>query len=101
MWHLAGAGSWLLNSLRRFFAEVQEVEDGLEVRWPEEGFMAVWFFYEVLAHELGHHYTERYRRKNNRTGGVQHEEIVADLHARRIFEERLKEMRERGSSTPP
>ncbi len=93
VWHLPRAGSWLLNSLHRFYADVREVEDGLEVRWPEEGFIAVWFFYAVLAHELGHHYAEQYRRKNRQPVGVVHEEIVAGLHARRIFSEQLEKRR--------
>ena len=57
--------------------------------------MSLWFFLEVLAHELGHHHVEHYRAKNSRVGGWNHEEFIADLHALRIRRAEFRRFRQR------
>lgn len=61
--------------------------------------MSVWFYCEVFAHELGHHFRNQYRYKRKRAEIIK-EELVADLHARRFKESLFKEYMKRkaGSS---
>ena len=41
------------------------------VYWPSKAGLAVWFFKEVVTHELGHHFAEQYKNKARQNPGTQ------------------------------
>jgi len=88
-WRLPSLSGWLERSLNEFFAETTTTGKEILVRWPNKNLLSLWFYCEVFAHELGHHFRNQYRHKRKR-GDLIREELVADLHARR-FKERLYE----------
>jgi hypothetical protein len=75
-----------LAKLRRMFAEITVSKTSVHVRWPDRAVLALWFFVEVLAHELGHHYRYQYRIRRGSARARQHEEFVARLHSERFFD---------------
>lgn len=71
-------------SFERFGAVIKAEGKRVRLSWPIAGSLARWFYSEVFAHELGHHFIQRYQGKNGRIDSRGHEERVADLHARRL-----------------
>jgi hypothetical protein len=55
--------------------------------------LGVWYFVDVFAHELGHHYRNQYRARRNSTRGRKHEEFVADLHSARFYDAVVKRLK--------
>jgi hypothetical protein len=91
----------LLKSMYRFFAEIEECDAGLTITWPAPEVLSMWFFIEVLAHELGHHYRNQYRIRRGSNRHRRHEEFVADLHSARFndaLRRRSRAQRRRPSS---
>lgn len=83
----------LLAKMYRFFAVMSLTDEGLTIRWPEREVLALWYFVEVLAHELGHHYRTQYRIRRGSRKHKLHEEFVASLHSERFFAEIRKRYR--------
>ena len=83
VWELDLMGSMLTASVTKFHAIIKKKPGKVSVEWPKEEFMSLWFYGYVFAHELGHHYRNKYRYKRKR-GGFIEEELVADLHAKRL-----------------
>jgi hypothetical protein len=86
------------RSLRRFYADIQSGPEGFTVSWREPAVMSLWFYSYVVTHELGHHFVEQYKSKNSRIGSIKMEELVADLHAKRLTDELLASFRKRRSA---
>jgi hypothetical protein len=86
-------GSRVASRMRSFFASLTTTPEGLEVAWPSRACVALWFYAEVLGHELGHHYRHqyRYRRRGARRG---EEEIIAMIHSNRFYRRLLRRIRE-------
>ncbi|HVF10993.1 MAG TPA: hypothetical protein VNA16_09340 [Abditibacteriaceae bacterium] len=89
-WRFPGynAGN-VYSSFRRFCAEITEDDDSVIVRWPDPKKLSYWFYSDVFAHELGHHFRWQYRHKNGRFGRLRDEELVAELHAERLTKARF------------
>lgn len=71
--------------LRRYRARVRRHRDGVDVAWRSPIDRALWFWIEVLAHELGHHVRNQYRARHPRVARTRDEESVADLYSRRSW----------------
>ncbi len=65
------------------------------VYWPSEAGLAVWFFQEVVTHELGHHFAEQYKKKRGRIQGVKFQEMNAELRSFRVAHEVFTRIRRR------
>lgn len=83
-WKLKSIGSSIFCSLTKFYAEISEEKDFVIVRWRDQSVMCLWYYCDVFTHELGHHYRAQYRHKNGGLGKYEHEEFVAELHAKRF-----------------
>lgn len=92
-WHLPGLGIRMRRALERYRAQITETEAGVTVEWPVRGSLIVWFFFDVLMHELGHHFVRQYRHKNGPIRGRLYNELIADLHANRYADRRFRELR--------
>jgi hypothetical protein len=68
--------------LDRYGARIYAQSHGTSVIWRSPQTLALWFWIEVLAHELGHHVRNQRRKRFAR---VRDEESVADLHSRRAW----------------
>jgi len=90
-WQWTEISAHTISKMRAYGASVVENENRVTVVWGSRLQLAIWFFSDVLAHELGHHYRNQYQISLGGPGAVPHEECVAELHARRIE----KAMRER------
>ena len=84
-----------LDGMTRFFAFVTERGSETWVVWPAREVLAVWYFIEVFAHELGHHYRNQYRIRRGSARGRRHEEFVADLHSARFYDAFVKRLKPR------
>jgi hypothetical protein len=81
----SGVSESLLRAMKRFFAVIEVGGGRTTVLWPTRELLAVWYYTEVLAHELGHHYRRQYRGRRG-SGALQaHEEFVAELHSHRFY----------------
>jgi hypothetical protein len=58
----------------------------MRVSWPAPEVQSLWFFVEVLAHELGHHYQRQYRIRRGSDRARRHEEFVAGLHSEKFYQ---------------
>lgn len=90
-WQWTNISALAISKMRAYGASVIENENRVTVVWGSRLQLAIWFFSDVLAHELGHHYRNQYQISLGGRGAVPHEEWVAELHAGRIE----KAMRER------
>ena len=52
--------------------------------WPAPEVLGLWFFHDVVTHELGHHYVEQYSTRRKRPASVAAHEVVAELHSYRL-----------------
>ncbi len=76
------------DSLRRlllFRPQVDFTDNGLEVAWTDLGQLAIWFFTDVVIHELAHHFDNQYGHKNRRIRGRRWQEAFAEVRANRFF----------------
>lgn len=83
----------VLDGITRFYANVDEQESAMTVTWPAAEVLAMWFYVEVFAHELGHHYRNQYRIRRGSGRHRRHEEYVADLHSARFYDAFLAKLR--------
>jgi hypothetical protein len=88
-WHHTSAAPSIVRRMKRFYAQVKRSESEVSVSWPASQVLGIWFFLEVLGHELGHHFRNQYRGRRSAPRLRIHEELVAELHANR-FETALK-----------
>jgi len=93
-WELEFIGPSLAMSIRRYYGSIVEGDDQIQVRWPNKDVMSLWFYCYVFTHELGHHYRHQYRYKR-KSGDMVDEELVADLHAKRLTDELFKDFKKR------
>ena len=84
-----------LATMKRFYAFVDESGPGAVVMWPGVEVLGLWFFIEVLAHELGHHYKAQYRIRRGAAMRHRHGEAVADLHSARFYDALVKTLKAR------
>lgn len=70
--------------MERFGAEVTQNGRTYHVHWPSEPGLAVWFFTDTVMHELGHHFSEQYKKKRGPLKGRWFREMSAELHALRL-----------------
>jgi hypothetical protein len=75
----------LIAKMFRFFALIEQTDDGLNIRWPAREVFGLWFFVAVVAHELAHHYRRQYRIRRGSLRDRRYEEFVAELHSERFF----------------
>jgi hypothetical protein len=83
------------ENMEAFGAEVVCKEDGWHVHWPSKASIGVWYFTEVLTHELGHHFAEQYKKKRGRIRGHRFAELNAELHSCRLTRELFNRVRRR------
>ena len=84
LWPSGVLNSRLARRMRSFFAVLSPTPGGLQVAWRARWCLALWFYTEVLAHELGHHYRHQYRYRR-RAARWSEEEFIAMLHSNRSF----------------
>lgn len=80
--------------LARYQARVHAERSGTLVQWRSPASLALWFWIEVLAHEIGHHVRNQYGRRYPRFARLRDEESVADLHSRRAWAALLRGARD-------
>ena len=73
-------------------AEVDTQEDTTTISWPSRERRELWFFMEVLMHQLGHHYQNQYRTRDKLTH-YKTENMVAHLHWIRFYRRKLRALR--------
>lgn len=84
-WEWPDAPEWTLRTMARYGAQtVPTSSGGILVRWDNQSSRILWFILEILAHELGHHYTFQYRRRRKLPTNKWREELLAELHKERI-----------------
>jgi hypothetical protein len=81
-WWLPSAFDFEPLRLPRYGARVFAQPHGTSITWRSPSALALWFWIEVLAHELGHHVRNR---RSPRFARLRDEESVADLHSRRAW----------------
>lgn len=84
----------LVAGMQRFFAKVDVSPQGVQVSWPAREVLSIWYYIEVLAHELGHHYRWQNRGRRRGVSLSAHEEFVAEIHSHRFYRTFLKRLRE-------
>ena len=83
------------KDLEAFGARVSQQGCQWHVYWPSEAGLAVWFFKEVVTHELGHHFSSQYEKKRGRIRGVKFREMNANLHSFRLTREMFNRLKRR------
>lgn len=78
-WRLDRAGADFLRGVTAFDGEIDETDEGFVITWPEPGSMALWFYANVLAHELAHHYIEHQRTEGAPPADIDHLELAKSL----------------------
>jgi len=81
--------------LQRFGARVSQHGRQWHVYWPSRAGLAVWFFQDVVTHELGHHFAEQYKNKRSRIQGRRFREMDAELRSFRVAREVFARLRKR------
>lgn len=66
-----------------------------QVHWPSKIELCMWYFTEVFTHELGHHFSEQYKKKRGKIRSRKFRELNADLHSLRLSRDIFKRMRKR------
>ena len=89
VWPPVTSTSPLIVRMRQFFAEVEIRDNATYVSWPVPEVRMMWFYVEVLAHELGHHYRHQYRNRRKRAGSRE-EELIAALHSSRFYRDLVR-----------
>ena len=77
-------------TMERMYADVRYRGDRVHIRWPDRHHLALWFFVEILAHEMGHHHRNQYRIRRSAAWDHRHEELVVRLHSERFYDAFLK-----------
>jgi hypothetical protein len=93
VWRFPSVRSDFCRSLEACYGAFTQREGHIEIIWPDDAFISLWYYAHVFTHELGHHYVEQYRHKNGRVGGRLFNEFIAEMHARRFTEQLFKRRR--------
>ena len=64
------------------------------VSWPSEAALELWFWDQVVMHELGHHFVEQYRNRNGRIRTRKAHEGLANLHVGRYLNRRFQRLKQ-------
>ncbi|HYR28527.1 MAG TPA: hypothetical protein VEU30_08680 [Thermoanaerobaculia bacterium] len=83
----------VIQGMQRFFAYIGHDAPRVRVRWPDPVALSMWYFIEVFAHELGHHYSHRYRGRRGGAKSRRHDEFLAELHSTRFYERLVRKLR--------
>ena len=89
VWYCKPLDPYFRASYEKFDAVIDQEGEGFRISWRSPAALSLWFYCEIFTHELGHHFVEQYRAKNGRIASARHEELVADLRARRFTDELL------------
>ena len=84
VWVVSASNTSSLALLTSYGAMHTTIASGVEISWKNHVDIATWFFIDVVAHELGHHYRNQYRISVGPHGSTLHEEWQAELRSRRI-----------------
>jgi hypothetical protein len=89
------------KDLERFGARVSQDGRTWQVRWRSRSWLSLWFFKEIVLHELGHHFAEQYKNKRSRIRGIRFREMNANLHSFRLARAMFHRWKKRrGPKTP-
>lgn len=94
-WVLHDMPRGLADDLELYRAKIMRRENTWHVRWTSEASIAVWYFHDVLTHELGHHFAEQYKKKRGRIRGRRFAELNAELHSFRLTRDMFNRLRRR------
>ena len=70
--------------LEDYGAQVRRDRNKLMVHWPESVGLEKLYFWQVFLHELGHHYSNQWKRRRKRPPWGRYQEIVAELHRHKL-----------------
>jgi hypothetical protein len=87
----------LLSGMRAAGATVHVEPSAVMIEWQSIKQLAVWFWGEVVAHELSHHFRQAFRARRSK-GSKETEEILACVYGDRLWRairQRLRERRKR------
>ena len=88
--------SWgYLSNLCGWGARTSFQNDQVTIDWLNNATREQWFFFDVLMHELGHHYRFQYKTRN-KIASCKLEEFMANLHASRLFHKFPRHIRHYG-----
>jgi hypothetical protein len=100
VWRLDSIPARFQRVLEAYDAIVEKSADSVIVRWPDQAKMSIWYWTDVLMHELGHHFMHQYRHKNGTVNIAEAREFIADLHARRFMTALAAKIRGEGCAAP-
>jgi hypothetical protein len=75
-------------------AEVTRKGEAMQVGWPDEGSLQLWYFFDIFGHELGHHFDYQFQHKNGRSPSRLVAEQFAELTSAKLREHVAKVMKE-------
>ena len=79
---------WEIN-LSEYGASIER--DGIvTVSWRDDSHLKIWFWDQVVVHELGHHFVEQYKHRNGRVRTIRAHEGLADIHVGRYLSQRFQ-----------
>ena len=78
-----------IDHMRAFNAKITESAAGVKVCWPDEASLAMWFFFDVVCHEFGHHFRNQYKARHG-VASYKHEEWIALIHSDRFYNQFLR-----------
>ena len=84
-WELEYLRSEREAELRQFGADISTSASISSIQWMENGHLSHWYYCCIFAHEMGHHFRNQYKNRR-KVGSDVDEELVADLHAKRLTE---------------
>ena len=97
-WKLKHLSNSVRFSLEKFYADITEEDKFIVVRWKNVEVMCLWYYCDVFTHELGHHFKMQYYHKNGGFGSYQHQEFVAELHAKRFTDAIFRGLKRKDAS---
>jgi hypothetical protein len=93
-WPGVKASNGLLRGMRAAGAAVHVEPSAVTIEWPSAQRLAVWFWGEVVAHELSHHFRRVFRGRRS-TGSRLTEETLACVYGDRLWRGIRHKVRER------
>jgi len=99
VWELSRLSKGWEGLLSSYGARVEQGSHVL-VSWPSELHLELWFWDQVVMHELGHHFIEQYRSKNGLVRSLKAHERLADLHVGRYLNRRYQRWKQGQTKNP-
>jgi hypothetical protein len=93
-WKLDRLSDGWRSQFSAYGAEVCKGDQGIAVHWTNEACLDLWFWDQVVMHELGHHFVEQYRSKNGRVRTRKAHEALADMHVGRYLNRRFQRLKQ-------